>query len=250
MPDTTDPSDSNRKSPALVNFEANLDDIMAFLKQLEADKLHELTKSSTESVRHIVESIDATKLTDQLKSLKQQMGEVSEAIKQYVAFRQPALKMICVMLISYIEAYFEDVLTDLARRNPTLITDPAIDTKRLMEIDSIDELRLEVLVSWAKGQVRAGGPRKWCGKLRDMGAKSINKAAVDVIQELYDIRNLIVHDRATISHAHARTYSRSGVVAGTKINITHSHLAHWLSAIKKLVDGVEVFSRAYATAQR
>jgi hypothetical protein len=83
-----------------------------------------------------------------------------------------------------------------------------------------------------------------------MGARSLDQVAIDTVQELYDARNLIVHDRAIVSHAHARAYAKSGIAAGTKVIISGPQLNGWLSASNSLVEGVEMFWGTYGGRQK
>ncbi|MBR0800307.1 hypothetical protein JQ615_33560 [Bradyrhizobium jicamae] len=193
----------------------------------------------------VANDADAEQKTSALNQINISLDELARTIKEYVAFRTPAMRMICVMLVSYLEAYFEDIFIDLATRAPGIIKSPEVDAKRLMEVGSIEELRSEVFRTWAKAQVRSGGPKNWCRRMREMGARSLDQAAIDAVQELYDVRNLIVHDRAMVSHAHARAYAQSGAVAGAKVTIAGKRLTDWLSASRRLVEGVESFWGSY-----
>ena len=157
--------------------------------------------------------------------------------------------MICVMLVSYLEIYIEDVWIEMGRKNPSIIKDLTIDAKRLMETASMEDLHLEVLEAlsdWSRAHVPSGGPKKWAKKLHDMGARTVDKAAIAALQELYDVRNLIVHQRSTVSRAHERDYPKSGLVAGKQLIISYPQLKDWLSALTKLAEGIEAFSARYA----
>ena len=54
--------------------------------------------------------------------------------------------MMSVMLVSFLEAYLEDGLVEIASKNPKVIKTPVIEPSRLLEIESIDEESMPDLI--------------------------------------------------------------------------------------------------------
>jgi hypothetical protein len=256
MTDFNEEQPLQEKSEALRAFKNNLADIMAFMKQLQPpEKLHQHLKDAGKHVKDVskhvkglskhLEDVIASKddkADFDFRPVQSAIQNAAKTIEEYVAFRKPAIRMMYVMLVSFLEAYFEDALIDLARKNPGLVREPRIDTIRLMEVGSIEELRLEVLQNWSRSKVKSG-PKHWVNQLVSMGARSIDCQVVEEAQDLWDIRNLIVHNRSIVSHAYAR--SRPTLKAGTEITLNPDFLYKKLSAVSLLVDAVEAFLRSY-----
>jgi predicted YcjX-like family ATPase len=92
---TNSSNESNAKSKALTNLEANLDDIAAFLARTKADKLIEVVRTTSESVTEYASKAPNIDV-HQIKSLVERLSEITD---DYLAFRNPAFRMICVMLV-------------------------------------------------------------------------------------------------------------------------------------------------------
>jgi hypothetical protein len=143
--------------------------------------------------------------------------------------------MMSVMLVSFLEAYLEDGLVEIASKNPKVIKTPVIEPNRLLEIESIDQLRTEIRLNWAQGSLRPGGPVTWGKQLRALGAPELKQTTLNNMQHLWDTRNLIIHSRSIASNAYAKTYKTLGFAAGNEVTVTHRLFQEWLGGSKEFI---------------
>jgi hypothetical protein len=242
----TKASDSAIKTSALINFESNLDQITIFLRRIDpgqivkaAAKMHAIVTKEAQSAAPVVDWKKITRGLDALSAL----------VQDYEAFRTPALRMMSVMLVSFLEAYLEDGLVEIASKNPKVIKTPVIEPNRLMEVESIDQLRTEIRLNWAQGSLRPGGPVKWRKQLRALGAPELKQTTLNKMQHLWDTRNLIIHSRSIASNAYAKTYKTLGFAAGQAVNVTHPLFQEWLVDSKEFIAWTEAFFLKYGSSK-
>jgi hypothetical protein len=155
--------------------------------------------------------------------------------------------MMTVMLVSFLEAYLEDGLIEIAVKNPKVIENPAIEPNRLLEIESIDQLRAEIRLNWAQASLRPGGPVTWVKRLRVLGAAEIKGTTLSKMQHLWDTRNLIIHSRSIASNAYARTHTALGFVAGKEVVVASPLFEGWLIGLKDFLFWTETFLLKYGS---
>jgi hypothetical protein len=198
----TKASDSALKTSALINFESNLDQINIFLRRLDPSQI---AKAAAKMQAIVAKEAQSAPVVN-LKKITRGLDALLALVQDYEAFRTPALRMMSVMLVSFLEAYLEDGLVEIASKNPKVIKTPEIEPNRLMEVESIDQLRIEIRLNWAQGSLRPGGPVKWRKQLRALGAPELKQTTLNKMQHLWDTRNLIIHSRSIASNAYAKTY--------------------------------------------
>jgi hypothetical protein len=233
---------SSEKSDALKNFEVNLDDIMAFLQQMR--KGPEAAKRAAKKALQAAEDAHqrlAKKEQPNTELLLKRLQTATSAVTQWRGFNIPALRWVAVMLVSYLEGYLEDVFVGFARKHPGAVKKVEVQTARIFEADSIEELRAEVRRSWAHDALRPDGPRTWRSKLSDLGAPAIDGATIDTIQHLWDTRNLIVHTRGVADVPYAKKHARRGAKAGVEVQVDLDSLKVWLNAVKEFVNWADSF---------
>jgi hypothetical protein len=239
-------SDSATKTGALINLELNLDQIQTFLSRLNPGQLAKAITKINKMVAKEAKSAPAVNMVN-MKKILGGLHATLALVEDYQAFRAPALRMMSVMLVSFLEAYLEDGLVEIALKNPKLIKTPVIEPNRLLEIDSIDQLRNEIRLNWAQGSLRPGGPVTWEKRLRDLGAPELQRTTLNKIQHLWDTRNLIVHSRSIATNAYAKTYKTLGFAAGHEVRVTHHLLGEWLDGLKEFLAWTEPFFLKYGS---
>ena len=156
------------------------------------------------------------------------------------------------MLFTFTEAFLEDGLSELARRNPELLLKDAakLDHRRIWEVDSLEELRAELRQQWAGGRLK-GGPEKWVEYLQSIGGpKSYNKDCIFYIHTLWDVRNLIVHAQGKASPYYVKKYPSPVLKVGTRITVGTSSVGQWIVALKEFVESTEQFFMHYAADKK
>jgi hypothetical protein len=229
-----------QKSDALKNFEANLDDIMAFLGQMKKGSAaaEKAAKRATKTVEKTKRLVGTEKLSTQdIEPILRSLDTVRKAVQKWTAFNVPASRWIVVMMVSYLEGYLEDVLIGIALKRSEIIKNVDIQTARVFEVDSIEELRAEVRRNWAHDELRPNGPIAWRKALKARGAASpITQATIDKMQHLWDTRNLIVHARSVADVPYAKKYAKQGARTGVAVKVSMKSLEVWLEAIAEFVD--------------
>lgn len=231
------------KSSALKNLENNLGDVRAFIERIRSDEMYQAAKKLEKSIE---KEAAATIPNINVERLKQSAEAFGKAKEKWLAFYGPANRWIAVMLVTFLERYLEDVLIEMARKNPQLVKGVAIDTQSVFQIASIEELRDEVRRQWAHNELRPDGPRKWYKAIRDKGAKPLDQSIIHEMQHLWDTRNLIVHGKGIIDAPYATKYSnRRGVQRGQQVGAGSAAVKVWLERISKFVDWAEEFCLSY-----
>jgi hypothetical protein len=237
-------SDSAIKTSALINFESNLDQISIFFDRLKPVQLAKAIARSSKMIAKELKSAPAVDVK-KIKKITRELDAVLARVEDDKAFRIPALRMMSVMLVSFLEAYLEDGLVEIALKNPKVIKTPEIEPNRLLEIDSIDQLRTEIRLNWAQGLLRPGGPVTWAKRLRTLGAPELQQTTLSKIQHLWDTRNLITHSRSIANNAYARKYKTSGYTEGDEVKVTLVHFGEWLGDLKEFIAWTEAFFLKY-----
>lgn len=237
----TKASNSALKTSALINLESNLDQIDIFLRRLDPS---EVAKAVTKVQRMVAKETKSTSGV-KFKRIERGLEALLAVHEEHQAFRTPAFRMMSVMLVSFLEAYLEDGLVEIASKNPKVIKTPVIESSRLLEIESIDQLRTEIRLNWAQGSLRPGGPVTWGKRLRALGAPELKQTTLNKMQHLWDTRNLIIHSRSIASNAYAKTYKTLGVAAGQEIKVTSALFQEWLSSLTDFIAWTEAFFLKY-----
>lgn len=223
---------ADAKSQALVNFEENLDQLMTFVRQMDSGQLQEAGEKVRKAIRKEIEAAPNMNA----KRLQRATDTYGESVKNYMEFLLPACRWMSVMLVSFLEAFMEDGLIEVAARNPKMIKSREVQGSLVFETESLDALRGYIRRQWAHDAIRPDGPKTWCRVLRDFGAPPINQATVSSLQHLWDTRNLIVHSRSIADAAYAKKYERLGVVNGSQVKVNIATFGAWLNPVKEFVE--------------
>lgn len=225
------------KTDAMKNFEANLDLLMAFLNRLHPTVLLRVIKSLSRAVERFKADPKNT------APLKRVSAQLTGAVNEYLSSSCLSHEWISVMLVTFTETYLEEGLMSLAVMNPKLMKDaPPIDHDRMLEVESIDELRDEMRQQWARQKVQ-GGPRKFVRRLKDMGARGYDEKEIFRVEHLWDTRNLIVHSRCIVDVAYAKQYKH--LQKGVHVKVNLAQIQWWLPALKGFVECTDTFFLNY-----
>jgi hypothetical protein len=235
-----------RKSEALKNFENNLDEIMVVIKRLDIVAV----QKRAIRLQKIVQDETAASASINMKRLMKRLTQFAEkfkaSVKTYLDFLFPACRWMTVMLVSFMETYLEDGLIEVAQRNPVLVKADNIETNRVFDVDSIDELRAEIRRNWAHDALRPDGPKKWYRVVRNLGASPLDEKVVYAVQHMWDTRNLIVHARCIADAAYAKKYAHLGAKKDQTVNVNLHTFGSWLDPVKAFVEWADVVFLNYS----
>jgi hypothetical protein len=235
------PAVIKQKSEPLKNFEENLDQIMAFVKRMSASDL----AKAIEKARRSNEKVIAKSPNLDVKRIAKNLNVLSSKVTDWLSFYRPASRWIIVMLISFLEAFLEDVLAEIASRNPKVIKSEGMPVQTIIAAKSLEELKSEIRSNWAHDALRPNGPNRWYRTLRDMGAKKIDQQVITEVQHLWDTRNLIVHARGIADKSYSKKYASRGAKFGVEYNVNMASLKGWLPHVGALVEWADEFLMKY-----
>lgn len=162
------------KSQALANFEENLDQLMAIIQQINTGQLQKATSNLLNSISRDTEAAPNMKA----KRLQRAADTYGKVVTGYLAFLFPACRWMSVMLVSFLEAFMEDGLIEVATRNPKMMKDREVQSSLVFETYSLDALRAYIRRQWAHDVIRPDGPKTWYRVLRGLGAPPLNQETV------------------------------------------------------------------------
>lgn len=243
--ETASAADKKPKSDALKDFEANLDEVMAFIQRIQTSEVFDAGKA----LEKILKKETASAPQVNVKRIVREAEKYGKAVTKWKDFYYPAMKWMSVMLVSFLETYLEQGLVSLAIKNPRLVKGVEIESDRIFEAVSIDDLRNETRWRWAHGALR-GGPKTWRRKLCDMGAGKIDQEIIRNLQHLWDTRNLIVHSRSIADVPYAKQYAHLGIKAGTRIQVNLHQFGVWIDFVTRIIEWADEFFLAYRSSKK
>jgi hypothetical protein len=192
---------------------------------------------------------DTEKIKKATSELRKTVEKYSDAVNTFLGARELVYDWSAVMLITFLEAFLEDGLVELAKKNPRLLRRIGpFDLKRVFEIESIEELRVEIRRQWAREVLRPDGPQTWSNLFVRLGATAFTKISRLGVQDLWDTRNLVVHAQGIASAAYVKKYPSSKLKVGAHISVSSSKFSVWISDVKDFVLPVEEFFSRYKTS--
>jgi hypothetical protein len=223
-----------QQTDAMTNFEANVGLLVAFINRLKPSDIQRSAKSAIRVVaRYKADPKDT-------KPIERAVAKLTELTSEWSKVREISFEWMSVMLVTFTEAYLEDGLIGLPAKNPNLLKDaPPIPPNRMIEAESLDELRQEITRQWAHQKIE-GGPRKFIRRLKDMGARGYNDTDIYRLEHLWDTRNLIVHSRGIVDAVYLRKYKHRQ--KGDRVTI---NLGWWLPALKNFTEATDQFFLNY-----
>ena len=147
------------------------------------------------------------------------------------------------MLISFVEGFLEDILVEMALKNPKILKGDGVPVRVIVTAISLEELKCEVRRNWAHDALRPNGPERWHRTLLDLGAPKIDKKVIEEMQYLWDTRNLIVHSRCIADKAYSRNHDSRGAKLGVEVKV---NMKAMLPHVKIFVEWADTFLTKYA----
>jgi hypothetical protein len=198
---------------AYKNFLANFAPIPALLGMIPAD-----LKRSDAALRKAVSRHTKSLNVNGIISAKLKNDEWFNTWRKT---KRLVYDWIPVMSVTFIEAFLEEGLSELARKNPALlwVDEVELDYSNTWEVDSLEELKAELRQQWA-GQKIKGGRKKLVKFLQRIGGSHppiFKDNCLFWMQHLWDVRNLIVHGQGRVSRPYAKKYPTPPLKPGARI---------------------------------
>lgn len=241
MTDLQSHNKDNPESERMKSFQDKLELLRILLRRLDPERvLKAMQNAHTETEKYL----SAHKRD--IVPLRSAVEEALAEFQEFAKLKGLTVSWMSVMLVTFLEAYLEEGIINMAECDPRLVRNaPQVPPSRIMEIETLDELRAETRRNWAQDVLRPNGPQTWVQFFQKMGLSTLERAVRNDLQHLWDTRNLIVHGRGIISVAYATKYQSKGYRAGTKLPVLDDLFIKWLSAVENFVNWVEPFFVSY-----
>ena len=121
--------------------------------------------------------------------LQKEVASIDEA-------RQTLSRCIAVMLVTFVETYLQDVMSEVARNEPAIMnnTQQASEYEDVINSANIAELAEELRSRCARRFTDDGGPAKWASRLAKRGAGEYDRDAVATMERLWGVRHVVIHN--------------------------------------------------------
>lgn len=148
-----------------------------------------------------------------------------------------------VMLVTFTEAYLEDVLAACAAIDPDLMarSEQTVDYRDVQYAHSVEELLEEMRHRWARNFVDDGGPSRWIERLSRMGARGFHDEDGATLEELWGIRHVVVHAAGKVTRDFVRRHASLNRAAGERIKLDSARLGRYADAVFRFVSVTDMF---------
>jgi hypothetical protein len=142
-----------------------------------------------------------------------------------------------VMIVTFAEAYLQDVLVMAAEISPDIMRDSKVSSTydEIMATDSINHLVFDLRRKWASRNFIDSGPKKWIERLHQMGAKDLDSSLGEKMEFAWGVRHLIIHNANKITQEFVRIHKLPSSKIGTNIDVSYKYLSEILGTIIEFV---------------
>lgn len=154
-----------------------------------------------------------------------------------------------VMQVTFAEAYLQDVLVHWASEDPSAMrdSDQKATYAQVTTAESLDSVASEMRRRWARNFIDDGGPRKWLRKLRCMGARGYTDDLVDVLEEAWGVRHVVVHNAGIATTDFVTRHESFGVKVGESVVVHKDKILDYVEQIGEFVKATDAFFEARIT---
>ena len=165
-----------------------------------------------------------------IASLQNKIAEVAGNLPKTLAF---LTSWELVMLVSFTEAYLEDVLILLVQKNPDWMQDStqSVSYPQLLRATSLPEILERMRRRWAKNII-SGTPTQWLERLRKFGATGYASELGKNMKDVWDKRNLVVHSAGASALITSEDFQAALDVINAFIHPTDKYLMRFTEAIE------------------
>jgi hypothetical protein len=161
-------------------------------------------------------------------------------------------EMMPVLIVAVVEAYLKDVLIYATGHDRTLMqrSGQSVTYQDTLNVESLEELLLDLRSKWARSFVDNGGPTTWIKSFEAMGARGYPPDTVTQMETLWDVRHLVVHSAGIPDIKFVRSHPHLGAQVGKRFIINNAHIKEWFTAMFDFVEVTDqYFSRRCQQSQ-
>lgn len=215
------------ETPPFVKFKTNLDRIADFIHSLE----HQIAS---------VEALLKEAKKDSSKAVRERAVKAAETLGGGTRL---GFEWLPVMMVTFTEAYLQEVLAYLATFEPDLMKESkqSATYSDVVEAESIINLAWELRTRWAHGWLNDGGPKRWISRLTQMGARGYPPDLSDKLEVLWGVRHVVVHSAGFATTDFVRRHPEFGASVDQRLSIKGHQLDDWLSAVRAFAENSDAF---------
>lgn len=219
-------------TPSFEQFTENMSRVQHFFntyfdtnQRLKA----ELEKLGIDPPRHR----SVTQMSEE--ELERQLRDIQRFKQEFVNWEEreaSIVEWIPVMLVTFTEAYLQEMLAYVATMDVSLMSksDQSAKYADVLQAQSIADLANDLRRRWAKGIVDDGGPRKWVKKLPQIlqfPAEKYSSVLAENMEVLWGVRHVVVHAAAFATPDFVKRHPQFGVSVGERIRVTIDQAGRW-----------------------
>lgn len=230
------------RSAASVAFDQNLE----FLKVILALRHHDVVaaKAATRRLAADVKKYASKDKERLAKALENLDRRIKKTLGRLTARLEIVTLWEVVMLVTCVEAYLQDILSEAARIDLELMIKSEQQVARYADViaaSSLETLASSLRTQWARSWLNAGGPARWIERFEKLGARGYGDDLAGRLERIWGIRHVVVHSAGVATAEFVRLHP--GVVAapGERVKLDYRELSPWLQAVKEFIEPTEHF---------
>jgi hypothetical protein len=241
MPAKPPPVEADSHTSAWRTFEKNLDSV-SHLIALGSRELSVLETESTRFRTYLRKPRDLTK-KGTAREILRSASRFASTVQGRVDRLGTATLWQLVVLVTCVEAYFQDLLSSAAGLDPALMSKsqqvaPYAD---IVAANSLVDLANELRIRWARGWMSDGGPTRWVSRLESMGARGYPKGLVPQLELMWGIRHAIVHSAGVATAEFVRRHPGVVKAKGDRIRVGSKYSLAFFEAVRSLMEPTDRF---------
>ena len=228
-------------------FTSNLERVNHFFKVLAAT-----TQSITFKLDKLAEKHHGS-------DLKQKLDQIKREIDAKQEWESSILEWFPVMLVTFTEAYLQDLLAYVAALDVSLMgkSEQTATYSDVLQAQSIPDLAADLRARWARGIVDDGGPQRWSKRLPQIlqfPPKRYPSDLIERLETLWGVRHVVVHAAGTATRDFVSRHPEFDVGVGEQIrfSVNDDRLMEWYKAVQSFatVTDESVVARTAAVIDR
>jgi hypothetical protein len=225
-------SNIRSETPSRSAFSVNLKRVSHFYDLIDAD------------LKHIERQLDALPTGAKTPLDMQAARERAMlAFDEGKTRRETVQQWVPVILVTFTEAYLQDVLAYLASIDSSVMerSEQSAKYTDVLAAESIGSLAGTLRERWARGVVDEGGPPKWISRFEKMGARGYRSNLGTEMDLLWGVRHVVVHAAGFATQDFIRRHPELGLAVRERIRVDGVQIGEWLDEVTEFVDTTDKY---------